>query len=107
LRNLLIFITAGGACGALALALELYRRVKAAEVFCVLNDHKKAAEVLLQSSSLQVLGLLALAIFFLGLLLLLRAVYRENEPAPPRPAESCALAQEARVTGLAAAAEEE
>ena len=84
MRHLLLIITAVGAGVSLALALELYRREQSAEISYALNNRDAAAKILLQSSALQVLGLFSIAVLFLALLLLLMALFRENNQTVAR-----------------------
>ncbi|HYF48701.1 MAG TPA: hypothetical protein VEJ63_04815 [Planctomycetota bacterium] len=77
LRHVLVIMSAIGAFTALVMALNYYRRLKEAERLMFINNTTPGPDSILHTGMAQVVGLLALAIIFLGVLLALLAALKD------------------------------
>ena len=99
LRPLILLTSVIGACGALLLAADLYRRLKEAEAAAAIANSAVRDDSVLVFGMYHTLGLLSLAFFFLATFLIFlsgsneteraaaaRPVHSESTPIPAVPA---------------------
>ncbi len=79
LRHMILLTSAIGACGALLLAADLYRRLKEAETAAALASVPARDDSVLTFGMYHTIGLLSLAFFFLAMFLIFLSASRDKE----------------------------
>jgi hypothetical protein len=79
LRYVVLLTSAIGACGALLLAADLYRRLKEAEAAAAVTSGPLRDDSVLTFGMYHTMGLLSLAFFFMALFLLLVSALRDKQ----------------------------